>query len=293
MPKPRVVVADDHAEMRAWILSLLEVEFDVVATVADGQAAVDACVALHPDVVVLDITMPVLNGLQAADIIRELPDAPRIVFLTAHHDVEFARAARELGASTLVPKLRMVADLVPAVRRALHFHAVCFYDDALSLSRTVAGFIGEGLIAGQPAVVIATSSHGAAIREQLMAMSAGAGKRMALGELQVLSAEDVLNCFMVDGLPDARRFEETMTPIMDRMAGNRKRLVRAYGEMVDLLWMNGQEAAAVSLEVLWNQLIARGRCSLLCGYSSDRVGMGAGFDTICGQHSHVAGESRT
>jgi CheY-like chemotaxis protein len=291
MPRPRVVVADDYAEMRAWIVSLLEFEFDVVATVADGRAAVDACAALHPDVVVLDITMPVLNGFQAADIIKDLPGAPSIVFLTAHAASEFARAAREVGASTLVPKVRMVADLVPAVRRALHFHAVYFYDDALSLSRTVAGFIGEGLIAGQAALVIATSSHGAAIREQLTAM--GAGKRMASNELQVLDAQDVLNCFMVDGLPDPRRFEDTVTPILARMAGSRKRLVRAYGEMVDLLWMNGQEAAAVSLEVLWNQLIARGRCSLLCGYSSSRVGTGTGFDAICDQHSHVAGESRT
>ena len=55
--------------------------------------------------------------------------------------------------------------------------------------------------------------------------------------------------------------------------------------------MNGHEAAVVSLEVLWNQLIARGRCSLLCGYSSDRVGTDAGFDAICDQHSHVVGES--
>jgi len=293
MLNPRVVVADDYAETRARIVRLLEFQFDVVATVADGQAAVEACGALHPDVVVLDITMPVLNGLQAADIIRNLPDAPRIVFLTAHDDSEFARAARELGASALVPKRRMVADLVPAVRRALHFHAVHYYEDALSLCRTVAGFIGEGLIAGQAAVVIARTSHGTAIREQLMAMADDSGTRMALGELQMLDAQDVLNCFMVDGLPNARRFEDTMKPIMDRTAGSRKRLVRAYGEMVDLLWMNGQEAAAVSLEVLWNQLIARGKCSLLCGYSSDRVGTGAGFDTICDQHSHVVGESRT
>jgi CheY-like chemotaxis protein len=287
MPNPRVVVADDHAEARARVVRLLEFEFDVVAAVADGQAAVEACGALHPDLVVLDITMPVLNGLQAADIIRTLPDAPRIVFSTAHDDAEFARAARECGALALVPKRRMLADLVPAVRRALHFHAVYFYEDALSLSRTVAGFIAEGLIAGQAAVVIATSSHGAAIREQLMAMGADSGKRMALGELQMLNAQDVLNGFMVDGLPNARRFEDTMKPIMDRTARSRKRLVRAYGEMVDLLWMNGQEAAAVSLEALWNQLIARGTCSLLCGYSSDRVGPGAGFDAICDQHSHV------
>jgi CheY-like chemotaxis protein len=291
MANPRVVVADDHAETRARIVRLLEFEFDVIATAADGQAAVEACGTLHPDVVVLDVTMPVLNGFQAADIIRDLADAPRIVFCTAHDDGEFARAAREVGASALVPKRRMQADLVPAVRRALHFHAVYFYENARSLSLTVAGFIGEGLIAGQAAIVIARSSHRAAIREQLVAMGAGAEKRIAQGDIQVLDAEEVLNGFMVDGLPDARRFEDTMKPIMDRTAGSRKRLIRAYGEMVDLLWMNGQEAAAVSLEVLWNQLIARGKCSLLCGYSSDRVGTGAGLDVICDQHSHVVGES--
>jgi hypothetical protein len=111
--------------------------------------------------------------------------------------------------------------------------------DALSLCRTVAGFIGEGLIAGQA------------------------------GDLQMLDAHEVLNCFMVDRLPDARRFEDTMKPIMDRTAASRKHLVRAYGEMVDVLWMTGREAAAVSLAVLWNQLIARGD-----------------------QHSHVVGERR-
>ena len=62
MSNPRVVVADDYAETRARIVRLLESQFDVVATVADGQAAVEACGALHPDVVVLDITMPVLCG---------------------------------------------------------------------------------------------------------------------------------------------------------------------------------------------------------------------------------------
>ena len=59
-------------------------------------------------------------------------------------------------------------------------------------------------------------------------MGADSGQRMASGELQMLNAQDVLNCFMVDGLPNARRFEDTMKPIMDRTAGSRKRLVRAY-----------------------------------------------------------------
>ena len=91
MPRPRVVIADDYVEARALVARVLKAEFDVVAAVADGQAAVDACSSLHPDVVVLDISMPVLNGFLAADIIRRLPDAPRILFLTAHDDADFAR----------------------------------------------------------------------------------------------------------------------------------------------------------------------------------------------------------
>jgi CheY-like chemotaxis protein len=292
MRSPRVVVADDHDEMRGWIASLLTSEFDVVATVADGQAAVEACRTLRPDLVVLDIAMPRLNGLAAAVIIRDLPGAPRIVFATAHDDAEFARAACELGASALVLKPRIVVDLVPAVRRALNFHAVCFYDDAQSLSRTVAGFIGEGLIAGDVAIVIATPTHGAAIHEQLTAIDVNPRKRIGQGELLILDAQEVMNSFMVGSLPDAGRFHDTIRPIMDGVAGRRHLPVRAYGEMLDLLWMDGQEAAAVSLEVLWNQLIAPGKCSLICGYSSEHVGSGAAFEAICHQHSHVVGEGR-
>jgi CheY-like chemotaxis protein len=287
MAKARIVVADDHAGTRELIASLLKSEFDVVATLADGQAAVEATGALHPDVVVLDIGMPMLNGFEAAAIIRDLPDAPRIVFCTAYDDVEFARAAFAHGATALVLKRDMFVELVSAVRRAVKFHGVYFYEDASSLSHTVASFIGEGLVAGQPAVLIATASHSAAIREQLTAIGFDADGRIEQGELLMLDADEVLNCFMVDELPNAGRFEDTINPIIDRAGGSQKRTVRAYGEMVDVLWRNDQEAAAVSLEILWNQLIARRKCSLLCGYSLDAVGISDGYTRICDQHSHV------
>ena len=73
---------------------------------------------------------------------------------------------------------------------------------------------------------------------------------------------------------------------VDKAAGSRKRLVRIYGEMVDVLWSSGREDAALSLEILWHQLIAGRKCSLLCGYSSG-VCPGEGFNTICDRHSHV------
>jgi CheY-like chemotaxis protein len=286
---PRVLVVDDHAEARERIATLLKSEFDVVATVADGQAAIEATRALHPDAVVLDIAMPVLNGFEAAAIINDLPDAPRIVFSTAYDDPEFAEAAHALGASAFVLKRNMLVELVPAVRRALTDHAVCFYEDAQALSRTVARFIGGGLVANQPAVLVTTRSHRAAILEQLTAMAVDPQRRIEEGDLVMLDAEEVLSRVMVDDMPDAPRCEATMDLIVGGATGCGKRPVRVYGEMVGLLWKNGRAAAAVSLETQWNHFIARHKCScsFLCAYSLDDVRQGAGFKKICDQHSHV------
>jgi len=286
MARPRIVVADDHDKTRAKIASLLASDFDVVSAVADGRAAVEAAGGLYPDLVVLDISMPGLNGFEAGTLIRDLPDPPRIVFATAYDDPSIASAAAALGAWAVVQKREMLKELVPAVRRALLFHAVCFYEDSPSLARTVARFVGEGLAASQAAVIVATASHAAFIRDQLRAMGVDSQERIEQGELLIFDADEVLNQLMVGNRPDAARFEETINPILAEAAGSRKRLVRIYGEMVDVLWSRGREDAALSLEILWHQLIAGRKCSLLCGYSSD-VAQGEGFNTICDRHSHV------
>ena len=248
MARPRIVVADDHDKTRAAIATLLASDFDVISTVVDGQAAVEAAGALSPDVVVHDISMPRLDGFEAAALIRDLPDPPRIVFATAHADASIASAASALGAAGLVPKLELLTALVPAVRRALLFHAVCFYEDSPSLARTVAHFIGEGLAASQAAVIVATAAHGASIRDQLTAIGVNISKRIEQGELLMFDADEVLHQLMVGDQPDSKRFEETINPILAKAAGTRKRLVRIYGEMVDLLWSRGREDAALSLE---------------------------------------------
>ena len=279
MARPRIVVADDHDKTRAAITSLLAADFDVVSSVADGQAAVEAVRALYPDLVVLDISMPRLNGFEAGALIRDLPDPLRIVFATAYEDASIASAASALGAWALVRKREMLTELVPAVRRALLFHAVCFYEDSPSLARTVARFIGEGLAASQAAVIVATASHGASIRDQLTAMGVDSQERIEHGELLMFDAGEVLNRLMVGNRPDAKRFEDTINSIIDKAAGRRKRLVRIYGEIVDVLWSSDREDAALSLEILWHQLIAGRKCSLLCGYASG-VCQDEGFNTI-------------
>src|SRR3954452_2679976 len=192
MARPRIVVADDHDKMRAAIARLLASDFDVVSTVADGQAAVEAAEVLHPDLVVLDVSMPGLNGFEAAALIRRLPDPPWIVFATAYDGESIAGAASALGASAVVRKREMLTELVPAVRRALLFHAVCFYEDRPSLARTVAKFIGDGLAANQGAVIVATPAHRDAIREQLTAIGVDYDARIGLGELLMFDATEVL-----------------------------------------------------------------------------------------------------
>ena len=133
---------------------------------------------------------------------------------------------------------------------------------------------------------MATASHGASIRDQLTADGVDSQRRIEQGELLIFDADEILNRLMVDDRPDAECFEDMINPIVDTPAGTRKRLVRIYGEMVDVLWSSGREDAARSLEILWHQLIAGRKCSLLCGYSSG-VCQGEGFNTICDRHSHI------
>jgi len=119
MTRPRVLLADDHGPMLARVIELVSAEFDVVGAVSDGQAAVDAAAVLQPDLVVFDISMPVMSGLAAAAHLAESARPPRIVFLTVHEDPAFVDAARRVGAMGYVIKRRIGTDLVPAIRLAL------------------------------------------------------------------------------------------------------------------------------------------------------------------------------
>src|SRR5262245_23730582 len=111
MPRYRVVIADDHPAMLERVSEILSHDYEVVAAVGDGRAAIDAAAALLPDVVVLDISMPVLNGFEAAARLSSCARAPRIVFLTMHDDQAFVEAARSVGACGYVLKRTVAAQL--------------------------------------------------------------------------------------------------------------------------------------------------------------------------------------
>jgi DNA-binding NarL/FixJ family response regulator len=115
----RVIVADDHPESLATAIRCLESEFEVVKAVGDGQAAVDETGRLHPDLVVLDIGMPGMNGFEAARRLTAVGSPAKIVFLTVHCDADYVRAALAAGATAYVDKCRLASDLVVAAREAL------------------------------------------------------------------------------------------------------------------------------------------------------------------------------
>ena len=119
MSKPRVLLADDHQMLTVGVRGLLEPEFEVVAIVTDGRELVATAKKLCPDVIVADISMPSLNGIEAAAQLREAGVGAKVVFLTMHRDVAYARRALEAGASGFVLKHSAPSELVTAVREAL------------------------------------------------------------------------------------------------------------------------------------------------------------------------------
>ena len=119
MGRTRVLLADDHVPLLERVTALLEGEYDVVGTAVDGQTALDSVAELEPDVLILDISMPVLNGIQVANQLGDSGSETKIVFLTVHEDKDFARAALATGALGYVIKPRIASDLVAAIDEAL------------------------------------------------------------------------------------------------------------------------------------------------------------------------------
>jgi DNA-binding NarL/FixJ family response regulator len=117
--RPRVLVADDHPAMLESLVRLVSVELDVVAAVTDGLAVVTTAARLEPDLLVLDIAMPGMNGIAAAARLRESGSTAKVVFVTNLRDREFVEESLALGEVGFVVKDRLVADLLPAIRQVL------------------------------------------------------------------------------------------------------------------------------------------------------------------------------
>ncbi|NTW65066.1 MAG: response regulator transcription factor [Nitrospirae bacterium] len=120
MKRPRVLLADDHKIVTEGLKGLLEPEFELVGIVEDGRALLAAAEKLRPDVIVADISMPLLNGIDSVRQIKKAHQEIKVVFLTMHPDVTYAVSAFEAGASGYVLKHSAPTELVTAIRSALN-----------------------------------------------------------------------------------------------------------------------------------------------------------------------------
>jgi signal transduction histidine kinase len=167
-------------------------------------------------------------------------------------------------------------------------HSVQFYDSDDYLCRLVAEFVAEGLRAGEPAVIIATEAH----RQGFIARLRAAGIEPDAVPLTMLDARATLRAFMDGAIPDENRFRSVIGHVLEqRCGGNPRTRIRAYGEMVDLLWTDGNPEAAVRVEELWNDLAELHSFTLLCAYPMGRFykeSHGRLFEEVCRTHACIA-----
>jgi len=145
--RPRIVIADDHTLVADLCRKLLETEFQVVGTVSNGRAMVRAAADLKPDAIVVDVAMPILNGLDAGQQVKEIAPAVKLIFLTMNNDIELAAEAFRRGASGYLLKTCAASELVMAVHEVLRGRSYMSKslrkDDVNYLRRTEAKLVEE------------------------------------------------------------------------------------------------------------------------------------------------------
>lgn len=174
-----------------------------------------------------------------------------------------------------------------------HSHFVQLHDaaDNASLLSNIGRYLADGLVRGEGGIVIATETHRVALPAAIA--KAGFAPEAALhdGRLVFLDAHETLDRFLVDGQPDPQRFADVVGGSVEALSARTgRRGIRAYGEMVGVLWTAERYAAAIALEELWNMLLAEGGFELFCAYPIDVFGNGFqpdDVDALLAKHTHL------
>jgi excisionase family DNA binding protein len=236
-----------------------------------------------------------LLGVSRVTIWRWVRDGRLPVSRLGHRTVRISRAdldlarlvARDERAGAAASEVRASRPAWTQVSRDAHF--VQFYDADAYLLDDVAGFIGAAIHAGDAGVIIATPDHREGIARRLAANDIDVASACAGSRLTLLDAETMLARFMVDGAPDPQRFQAVFGDLITQAAAGGRR-VRIFGEMVVLLALAGNPAAAIRLEALWNELQQTHAFALFCAYPMQQlgsVGLEDLLDDVCAEHSHV------
>ena len=288
----RILVVDDFEPLRQLVCSLLEerAEFLIIGQAADGLDAIRKAGELQPDLILLDIGLPKLNGIAAAREIHKVAPKSKILFLTQETDAEIVKAAVDTGASGYVVKsgndlfegLETVIQGGQFVSRRLqpppalprqadlaNLHKVLFYSEETELLDGFSDSIASALEAGSVVIVVATELHRNGLSSKLQARGLHISSAIEQGNYIALDVAETLSTFMVNGLPDPVQFSKAMGDLMGRAAkaakGERLR-VAACGECAAVLWAQGRAEATVRLEQLWDGMAQTYDVDILCGY---------------------------
>ena len=319
MSSIRILIADDYEDWRRQVRSLLQARpaWQVIAEASDGSEAVQKAEDLKPDLILLDIGLPKLNGIEAARRIRQLSPSSKIIFLSQNSDLDVVRAALGTGALGYVRKTDAGRELLPAMdavlrgkqfvssslkghqftdtsaEKAAHRHEVQFYSDDALLLDTFARFIAVALKSGRAAIVVITESHRDGLVSRLKAQGLDVDAATQQGTYIQLDVNKTFSTFMVNDMPDATRFFQVAGGLIEaaaKAARQQHHGVVACGEGTSVLWAEGKADAAIRVEQLWDEVGKTFGVDILCGYAlssfhgeeDEHV-----FQSICAEHSAV------
>ena len=284
---------------------------------SDGSEAVQKAEELKPDLILLDLGLPKLNGIEAARQIRYLSPNSKIIFLSQDNSLDIVQEALSTGAVAYVHKAQAGSALLPAVEAVLRgerfvsssikgyessdtplanaprYHDVLFYSDEAVFLESFTSYIAAALKVGNAAIVNVTKSHQDSLIQRLKAESVDVDRAIQKGTFIALNAADTFSTVMVDGLPDPGRFLGVTNGFIEAVAKTAKvehpRIVLC-GEGVGLLRVEGKTDAAIRVEQLCNVVARTHDVDVLCAYplssfhgeEDERE-----FQSICAQHSSV------
>ena len=304
VPPIKILVVDDFEEFRRFVCALLipKTEFQF-AEASDGLEAFRKAKELQPDLIVLDIALPSLNGLEVAKRIREFAPGTKILFLSGESSPDVVREALNLGALGYVHKPELQSDLVPAIEAVLkgelfvsrdlklngrtdapRRHDVLFYSADSVLLEHFSRFITAALKANDVAIAILTESHRDGLVQKLKGQGFDVDGAIQQGTYIPLDAANMLSTIMVNDVPDSVAFFKGLCALIESSAKAAKTecpRIALCAECVGLLCAQGNIKAALQLEETGNDLIEL--------YDLDRCFHGEeddhGFDSVCGLHA--------
>ena len=312
MPDQRILIVDDFAGFRRFLSSALQQRsgLRIIGEASDGLEAIQLAKELQPDLILLDIGLPKLNGFEVATQIRQLAPRAKLLFVSQQFFPGVVLEALRLGALGYIYKPRAHSDLLPAIEAALRneqfvssglefnegtdvsrHHEVQFYSTDSVFLESFARFIATAMRVDDPVIVVATKPHREGLVQKLEAEGFDVDGAMRQGTYISLDAADMLSTIMVGDMPDLARFLEGLCGRIESAAGAAKKehpRIVLSAECVGLLCAEGNTNAAIQLEKVGNELIQTHNVDILCAYPLSGfhgVEDDLAFRSICAEHT--------